>query len=68
MNEVFADGIRYGEGTMQYLRLLGALNSAAARQADAAYEVVYGIPVPLRGGTLAAASVCEQAYDDTESV
>lgn len=68
MNEVFADGIRYGEETMQYLRLLGALNSAAARQADAAYEVVYGIPVPLLGGTLAAAAVCDQAYDDKESV
>ena len=30
MNEVFADGIRYEEGTMQYLRLLGALNSAVS--------------------------------------
>ena len=68
MNEVFADGIRYEEGTMQYLRLLGALNSAAARQADAAYEVVYGIPVSLLGGTLAAAAVCDRAYDDKESV
>lgn len=57
MNEVFGDGIRYEEGTMQYLHLLGALNSAAAKQADAAYEVVYGIPVPLLGETLAAASV-----------
>ncbi len=49
-NDVFADGVRYDEETERYLRLLAAVNRGLAAQADAAYEVVYGIPVPIKTG------------------
>lgn len=48
-NEIFSDGIRYDEGTMAYLGLLGGLNRRLAQRADGAVEVVCGIPVPLKG-------------------
>ena len=46
---VFADGIAYEEGTQAYIRQLAALNNAAARLADSVVEVVYSIPVALKG-------------------
>lgn len=51
-NEVFSDGIAYNPGTMAYLAALGVLNRRIALRADLAVEVVCGIPVPLKGGSL----------------
>lgn len=44
-NEVFSDGIDYGEETMQYIHTLGEINQRLARMADEVIEVVYSIPV-----------------------
>ena len=49
-NEVFSDGIDYGETTEAYLRVLGALNRAVAARADRVVEVVCGIPVVWKDG------------------
>lgn len=47
-NEVFSDGVTYDEGTMEYLRALGQINTALAAEADEVYEAVVGIPVRLK--------------------
>lgn len=47
-NQVGADGCTYGEGTMEYIRLLGQVNQEAADMADRVIECVYGIPVILK--------------------
>lgn len=47
-NEVFSDGVTYDEGTMEYLRALGQINTALAAEADEVYEAVVGIPVRWR--------------------
>lgn len=49
-NEVFADGLPYPTETVCYVRALAWVNRALAARADAAVEVVCGIPVPLKGG------------------
>lgn len=48
-DEVFSDGVDYGEETNAYIRLLGALNCWLAKEADRVIEVVYGIPVVIKG-------------------
>ncbi|MBO4299664.1 MAG: bifunctional adenosylcobinamide kinase/adenosylcobinamide-phosphate guanylyltransferase [Clostridia bacterium] len=48
-NDVFADGVVYPASTRDYLRRLAQINAAAAAMADYAAEVVYSIPVPLKG-------------------
>ena len=48
-NDVFSDGAIYPEPTQVYLRRLAQINAAAARMADYVVEVVYSIPVPLKG-------------------
>lgn len=48
-NDVFSDGGEYDESTQEYIRRLAELNRAAADLADCAAEVLYGIPVPLKG-------------------
>ena len=50
-NEVFSDGIFYDETTRQYQRVLGEINVFLAEQADEVVEVVYGVPVFLKGGS-----------------
>ena len=48
-NDVFADGVSY-DGVMQdYLKRLAFINSHAAEMADYAAEVVYSIPITLKG-------------------
>lgn len=47
-NNVFEDGIEYEEGTMAYLRAIGAVNVALARMADEVIEVTAGIPVKIK--------------------
>ncbi len=48
-NDVFSDGVTYAESTQEYMRRLADINAAAAELADYAAEVVYSIPVPLKG-------------------
>lgn len=48
-NQVFEDGIRYEDSTMEYLAALGEINRKLAERADAVVEVVAGIPVWQKG-------------------
>lgn len=48
-NEIFSDGIPYDASTMQYMEYLGEINRQLAREADFVTEVVYGIPLPVKG-------------------
>ena len=48
-NDVFSDGLTYGEGTREYMRRLADIGRGAARLADTVVEVVYSIPVMLKG-------------------
>lgn len=48
-NEVFSGGASYGEDTLRYLRELARINRALAARADAAAEVVCGLPNILKG-------------------
>ena len=48
-NDVFSDGVRYDESTRAYLRALAEINRSAAALADCVVEVVYSIPVALKG-------------------
>jgi len=48
-NDVFSDGIDYDESTQEYLRQLAEINCQAAELADTVVEVVYSIPVCVKG-------------------
>lgn len=48
-NDVFSDGVAYEASTDAYLRALAQVNAAVANLADYVAEVVYTIPVPLKG-------------------
>jgi len=48
-NDLFSDGIAYAESTDMYLRKLAAINNEAAKLADCVTEVVYSIPIALKG-------------------
>lgn len=48
-NDVFSDGIEYAPSTQEYLRQLTVINAAAAEMSDSVVEVVYSIPVPVKG-------------------
>lgn len=48
-NEVGSGGKNYAGETLQYMKVLGALNCAIASQADAVFEVVSGIPQCRKG-------------------
>lgn len=50
-NDVHSDGMRYEGPTLRYQRLLAELNCGAAALADSVAEVVYSIPVYLKGGS-----------------
>lgn len=47
-NNVFEDGIRYDDATMDYLRAMGKINETVAKLADEVVEVVCGIPVRVK--------------------
>lgn len=49
-NEIFSDGTVYDESTMEYMGYLGEINRQMALLADGVTEVVYGIPVRIKGG------------------
>ena len=46
---VFEDGRRYEQSTMEYMRAMAEINRRLADMADAVIEVVVGIPVILKG-------------------
>ena len=48
-DEIFFDGLDYPPETARYIRDLAALNRALGAQADAVYESVCGILLPLKG-------------------
>ena len=48
-NDVFSDGIHYPDSTQDYLRQLARINAEAAKMADCVVEVVYSIPVCVKG-------------------
>ncbi|MCF0133234.1 MAG: bifunctional adenosylcobinamide kinase/adenosylcobinamide-phosphate guanylyltransferase [Blautia sp.] len=48
-NEVFSDVNGYSEETVRYQEYLGRVNCRMAEKADRVIEVVYGIPVVLKG-------------------
>ncbi|MBQ8159719.1 MAG: bifunctional adenosylcobinamide kinase/adenosylcobinamide-phosphate guanylyltransferase, partial [Clostridia bacterium] len=48
-NDVFSDGVTYPPSVEEYLRCLSAVNMRAAGMADLVTEVVYSIPVVLKG-------------------
>ena len=48
-NDVFSDGVTYAESTQEYLRVLAEINSQAAALADCVVEVVYSIPIAVKG-------------------
>ena len=48
-NEIFSDGIDYVSETMRYQSYLGQINSEMGRMADRVTEVVYGIPITVKG-------------------
>lgn len=47
-NNVFEDGVQYGEGTKAYMRALGYVNRVLAERADEVVESVVGIPVRVK--------------------
>ena len=51
-NEVFSDGNRYDRETAEYIRCLGTINRHLAKIADSVVEVVYSIPVKIKGDVL----------------
>ena len=48
-NDVFCDGITYPDSTQEYIRRLAEINCRIAEIADFVCEVVYSIPVILKG-------------------
>jgi adenosylcobinamide kinase/adenosylcobinamide-phosphate guanylyltransferase len=51
-NDVFAGGQDFQDDTMRYVETLGILNREISRRFDCVIEVVCGIPIVLKGGTL----------------
>lgn len=48
-NDVFSDGIHYPNSTREYLRQLARINAETAKMADCVVEVVYSIPLYVKG-------------------
>jgi adenosylcobinamide kinase/adenosylcobinamide-phosphate guanylyltransferase len=48
-NDLFSDGEEYSSSVQEYLRCLAEINRQAAEMADSAVEVVYSVPVALKG-------------------
>ena len=48
-NDIFSDGVTYPSATQEYIRRLARINCAAAELSDHVIEVVYSIPVMLKG-------------------
>ncbi len=50
-NEIFSDCQPYDQETRQYMRYLGMINCQMAQMAESVVEVVYGIPLYIKGGS-----------------
>ncbi|MGI6006873.1 MAG: bifunctional adenosylcobinamide kinase/adenosylcobinamide-phosphate guanylyltransferase [Ruminococcus sp.] len=48
-NEIFSDGMDYDQETARYQEYLGKINVSLASLADRVTEVVYGIPITVKG-------------------
>lgn len=48
-NEIFSDGVLYDRETMEYVRGIGLANRRLAKLADHVCEVVYSIPMYVKG-------------------
>lgn len=48
-NEVFSDGVEYDQQTAHYIEALAAINCRIAKCAGRVTEVVYGIPIEIKG-------------------
>ncbi len=48
-NEAGSDGIKYADGTMKYIEVIGRINQRIAGISDEVYECVFGIPIKLKG-------------------
>ena len=48
-NDLFSDGEEYSTSVQEYLRCLAEINRQAAEMADCVAEVVYSVPVALKG-------------------
>ena len=48
-NDLFSDGVNYAPSVQDYLRRLAEINREAAKMADCVVEVVYSIPMVLKG-------------------
>ena len=48
-NDLFSDGETYSPSVQEYLKCLADINREAAEMADSVVEVVYSVPVALKG-------------------
>ena len=48
-NDLFSDGEPYSASVQEYMRCLADINREAAKMADSVVEVVYSVPVALKG-------------------
>ena len=48
-NDVGSDSREYSPETQLYIEALGKINAVLAQKADCVYELVCGIPIPLKG-------------------
>ena len=51
-NEIFSSSDRYEKETLRYIQVLGEINQTLSYLSDEVVEVVYGIPVLLKGDAL----------------
>ena len=49
-NEIYSDGIKYDDETERYIKYSSEIISEISKKADELIEVVYGIPISLKGG------------------
>ena len=47
-NNIFEDGIKYDETTMEYIKALGRINRELTSLADSLIEIVVGIPIIIK--------------------
>ena len=48
-NDLFSDGVTYPDSVRAYLRELARIHRRAAEMADTVVEVVYSVPVAVKG-------------------
>ncbi len=48
-NDIFSDGVMYPDWTAEYIKILSGLNAHLSNKADNVTEVVYTVPVLIKG-------------------